>query len=122
MAKSIARFKGDIGQVTDDVVGEILRNSDTSEIEERQDTDGIRIRIIERYSAFSGSRLSMSLVFIERDGYVYVFAATTGGSKAILIKIDTVGEGTFMDLFNRTVIRLGGIIIDPAAYAGLGFY
>ncbi len=64
----------------------------------------------------------MSLVFIERDEYTYVVAATTGGSRAVLIKIDTIGEGTFMDLFNRTVMRLGGVIIDPAAYAGLGFY
>ncbi len=44
MAKTLARFKGDIGQVTDDVVEEILRTSDTAEREERQDTDGILLR------------------------------------------------------------------------------
>ena len=55
-----------------------------------------RFSVFERYSMAGGNRVSLSILFAERDGYVDVTGVSSGGSQAVFWKINTVGEEAFI--------------------------
>lgn len=64
------------------------------------------VRVFERYSAWGGNRVSMNVtLFQSGDGPVELCAITSGGSRAMFFKIDTLGEESFLatleELFER---------------------
>ena len=101
MAQIEYLLKGRFDEVLEKVEKGILERSVTATLEEESDweEDGIRcsVRIFERYSAFGGNRLSLSVTFFGRDGKIRVSAASTGGSQAMFWKVNTIGEEAFLD-------------------------
>lgn len=63
------------------------------------------MRVYERYSYFGGNRVSLSLLLTEEGDHVRVTGITSGGSQAVLFKINTVGEENFLSTLETAVIE-----------------
>ena len=60
------------------------------------------VRVFERYSAFGGNRLSLTLtLFQEAGGPVSLCAIAAGGSQAVFFKINTISEQSFLSELER---------------------
>ncbi len=56
------------------------------------------VRVFERYSYAGGNRVSMNVtLFQNAGGPIYLSAITSGGSQAMLFKMNTLGEEAFLD-------------------------
>lgn len=55
------------------------------------------VRTYERYSATGGNRLTLSLSILSVGNQMEVALTTSGGSQAVFWKVNTFGEGAFMD-------------------------
>ena len=65
-----------------------------------QGANGFRcsVRVYDRYSLSSGSRVSLHLTLIGEGMRLFLAAITSGGSRAVLFKLNTLGERTFLDV------------------------
>ncbi len=83
----------------------VLEGSVSASFEDGSDWrfDSVRcaVRVYERYSAFGGNRVSLNVTLVGSDGDIFVSAITSGGSQAVFFKINTVGEESFLDGFDR---------------------
>ncbi len=101
MAYYEKRLTGDpdafVAHVEDQILAGSVSADGEAAVDHRLGDARMMMRVYERYSAFSGSRVSLSLSVLAVEGQLSVAAVTSGGSRAIFFKLDTVGEGTFMD-------------------------
>lgn len=87
----------------------ILRGSVSASLENSADFRGLdarcSIRVFERYSAFGKNRVSLSVtLFQDGNGPVQICGITSGGSQAIFLKINTIGEESFLEKLNKLLI------------------
>lgn len=79
----------------------ILNSSISASFEDGSECekDGVHcaVRVYERYSAFGGNRLSMSVTLFGKDGDLFLTAITSGGSQAMFFKVNTFGEDAFLN-------------------------
>ena len=54
------------------------------------------VRVYERYSMVGSSRVSMNLTLVGNGNNLFLSAITSGGSQAVLFKINTLGEEAFL--------------------------
>ena len=54
------------------------------------------VRVYERYSAMGGNRVSMAVTLVGNGQNLFLSAITSGGSQAMLFKINTWGEESFL--------------------------
>jgi len=54
------------------------------------------VRVYERYSAVGGNRVSLSISILAVGGQMKVSAITSGGSTGVFWKVNTLGEGAFL--------------------------
>ena len=98
-----ADFAGFVAFVEDS----LCRQSSSISMEYGRDLEigGSRARfsVFERYSMAGGNRVSLSILFAERDGYVDVTGVSSGGSQAVFWKINTLGEEGFLDTLKEAV-------------------
>ncbi|MBR5089011.1 MAG: hypothetical protein IK093_06250 [Ruminiclostridium sp.] len=117
MAKIEREINGDFNIILNAIHNSVMGGSLSATLEESSDFYGngarCSVRVYERYSMFGGNRLSMSVTLFESDGRVFISAATTGGSQAMLMKVNTVGERSFLETVRKT--------IDAFSY-GNGYY
>ena len=64
------------------------------------------VRVYERYSAIGNGRVTMSLTLLEADGQIRLSAITSGGSQAVFLKLNTIGEESFLADVSRIAQRL----------------
>ncbi len=63
--------------------------------------------MFERYSMAGGNRLSLTIVlYQEEEGPICVTGITAGGSQALFWKINTWGEGSFLDKLTELLGRI----------------
>ena len=56
------------------------------------------VRVFERYSYIGGNRVSLNVTLFQSDGGpIHLSAITSGGSQALLFKLNTFGEEAFLD-------------------------
>lgn len=98
-------------QIIEDAV---LSGSLSATLEERSDfydsVSGCRcaVRVFERYSIAGDNRVSLNVtLFSDSDGVVRMSACTSGGSKALFNKINTIGENTFLKTLHDRLQRAG---------------
>ena len=107
MAKLEAQLHGNFDEVLDEISSAILEHSSTASLEEKSDFAGVNarcaVRVYERYSFTGQNRVSMNLTLFESDGRLFVSAVTSGGSQAMLFKINTFGEKAFLDLVKDVI-------------------
>lgn len=102
MAQLERTLTGDFNQILHRLESGILNGSISATLEASKDFScgdaRCSIRVFERYSAVGGNRLSMSLTLFQgQDDKINLFAVTSGGSQAVLFKINTWGEEAFLD-------------------------
>ena len=101
MAKYERELSGDFRSVLQRCESVIMDGSISASYEDGSDFswDGMQVavRVYERYSAFGGNRVSLNLTLVGNDTHVFLTAITAGGSQAVLFKLNTIGEETFLD-------------------------
>lgn len=105
MAKYNTKITGDLEHLLEYLEQEIVSRSVSASYEAAHDyTVGdvkVAIRVFERYSYVGSNRVSLNLTLIEYDGQIDVCAITSGGSQAVVFKINTFGENGFLDKFKK---------------------
>lgn len=101
MAKYEGELRGDFAQVMQAIDNAVMGGSATASREGASDfaAPGARctVQVYERYSAFGGNRVSMSVTLFEAGGRLMVSVITSGGSQAMFMKINTLGEESFLN-------------------------
>jgi len=102
MAKLDKTLTGDFDKILQKIENGIINGSVTASIEERSDFKSgdarCSVRVFERYSSMGGNRVSLSVTLFQNgDGPIYLSAITSGGSQAVLFKMNTWGEEAFLD-------------------------
>lgn len=102
MAKYEKEIKGSFSDILDKIEKGILGGSLSATLEEKTDfissNSRCSVRVFERYSYLGKNRVSLNVtLFQESNEPVQLSAITSGGSQAVLFKINTIGEDLFLD-------------------------
>lgn len=101
MALYEKRLNGNFNELLSALDSEILEGSASASYEGGSDCmmEDVRcaVRVYERYSAFGGNRVSLSITLMGRGEDLFLSAITSGGSQALFCKINTIGESNFLD-------------------------
>lgn len=91
-------FESLVERVTDGVVNGSASASLEDASDFQEEDARCSVRVFERYSYTGSNRVSMSVTFFQVGrGPVQVSAITSGGSQAMLFKINTFGEEAFLN-------------------------
>ena len=109
MAKLIRKLKGDFVTTFNKLKNDVVNGSLTASLEAehvfRGSTSVSGVLVFERYSYFGGNRLSLTIsLFQSNDSYLHLCAITAGGSQGAFFKINTIGENSFLDDFDKMLI------------------
>jgi len=100
VAKYEKSFKGDLDEFLAAVEASILDESASAEIVDATDVmvgkTRVAVRVWERFGMLGSSRVSLSLTVAGCDGWVYASAIGSGGSQAVMFKINTISEENFL--------------------------
>jgi hypothetical protein len=112
MAQFEHRTSGDLDGFLRHLDSQVLGGSVSASREASYDeaVEGARmaVRVYERFSGFSGSRVSLNVSVLESNGQLAICAITSGGSRAMFFKMDTVGEGSFMAKAQAAITSYSG--------------
>lgn len=102
MAKLERTLTGDFNQVIKKIENGILNGSMSASLEDSSDFYSgdarCSVRVFERYSYAGGNRVSMNVTLFQNgNDEIRLSAITSGGSQAVLFKINTWGEEAFLD-------------------------
>lgn len=100
MAKYERSFKGELDPFLAAVEASIVDQSTSAELVDATDVmvgnTRVAVRVWERYGVLASSRVSLSLTVAGCDGWVYASAIGSGGSQALLFKVNTFSEENFL--------------------------
>ena len=104
MAKFEKEIESNFDELLEKIEKGILNGNISASLEDSSDFKiGISrcsVRVFERYSGIGGNRVSLNVTLFQvDDSKVHLSAITSGGSQAILWKINTLGEKAFLDKF-----------------------
>lgn len=102
MAKYETVVHDDFESLISRVVNGIIDGSFSASLEEESDfisgDSRCSVRVFERYSYAGKNRVSLNVTFFQgNDGEIHISAITSGGSQAMLFKVNTFGEEAFLD-------------------------
>ena len=101
MAKLEQTIYGDFDQVLHRIENGILNGSMSASLENSSDfvsgTARCSVRVLERYSTIGSNRVSLAVTLFQNGDTIHLSAITSGGSQAMLFKINTWGEEAFLD-------------------------
>lgn len=107
LAKFERQFKGSFEHFVPYVEKSVNKGSASSSLEDRSDYrfDDVRVavRVFERYSMVGSNRVSLNITIVSKEDNIYVTAITSGGSQAVLFKVNTFGESSFLSNFEKYV-------------------
>ena len=119
MATLEGRLNGDFGQILEEI-DQLVMKSVSASLEEKSDfavKDCLcAVRVYERYSFSGGNRLSLSITLLKVEETVYLSAITAGGSTALFLKLNTMGEDAFLDVLRPIMVKYGD---DPEQSWGM---
>lgn len=109
MAKYERRITGDFNEILDVCEKAVTRGSLSASYEDGSDirlgNTRVAVRVFERYSAFGKNRVSMNIVLAGEGDKVFLSAITSGGSQAVFVKINTLGESSFLNTLISAIER-----------------
>lgn len=110
MAKLERTIQGDFDHILSTIESGIINGSASASLEGGSDfsADGARcsVRVFERYSIVGGNRVSLNVtLFQAKSGDVKLSAIASGGSQAVLFKVNTWGEDAFLDALREVLTR-----------------
>lgn len=101
MAKYERRFQGNFSEVLRFCEQTIEEGSTTISLEDQsnytQGDTSVAVRVYERYSWTGSSRVSLSLTLVGANDELFVSLIASGGSQALVFKINTFGETAFLE-------------------------
>ncbi len=102
MAKLERELNSDFNELLNRIERGIMNGSATASLEDFSDFIGANarcsVRVFERYSAMGSNRVSLNVTLFQNENEpVKISAITSGGSQAMLFKINTFGEAAFLD-------------------------
>ena len=101
MAKYVRSFKGNFNSFINDLNEEILNGSISASLEESSSVSlgdvNCEVRVYERYSWTGGNRVSLNVTVLGHGETIHVTAITSGGSQAMFMKMNTIGEEAFLE-------------------------
>lgn len=107
MAKYEKSLKGNFNDFLNYIHRDITEGSVSASYEDGSDiTIGevkSAVRVYERYSMIGGNRVSLNITIVGQGEELYISAITSGGSQAVLFKINTLGEESFLELCGESV-------------------
>lgn len=108
MAKYEKVLNGNFDKILEIICDGILSGSSTATLEDSSDfADGsarCSVRVFERYSYTGSNRVSLSLTLFQSEGdKIFLSAITSGGSQAMLFKMNTLGEEAFLEKLKEIV-------------------
>ncbi|MBQ7874988.1 MAG: hypothetical protein IJ306_07520 [Oscillospiraceae bacterium] len=93
-------LSGDFDHILQKIETGILNGSASASLENESNFYGngarCSVRVFERYSAMGGNRVSLSVTLFQCGSETRISAITSGGSQALLFKINTLGEEAFL--------------------------
>lgn len=94
-------FQGDFNDVLAFCERTIQQGSTSITVEGASDwqqgNTQVAVRVYERYSFMGGNRASLSLTLASDGADLFVSIIASGGSQAVLFKVNTFGEHAFLD-------------------------
>jgi len=107
MAKSEHIIQGNFIELLNRIDEGILSGSVSASFEEGSsfisgDTKCV-VRVYERYSMLGENRVSLTVTLFDDGNKIYASGITSGGSQAMLFKINTIGEENFLSRFNEII-------------------
>ena len=108
MAKLEKELWNDFEELLEVIQNGILNGSASATLEDSSDflEENARcsVRVFERYSAIGSNRVSLSVTLFQcGDGPVKISAITSGGSQAMVFKLNTIGEEAFLDCLREII-------------------
>lgn len=109
MAKYERELYADFDTVLD-ALHRAAMSSASSSYEDASDWAGengarVAVRVYERYSMFGSNRVSLSVTLAGDGGRLFLSMITSGGSEAVIFKINTLGEESFLARVARAFER-----------------
>ncbi len=109
MAKYTRRLAGDFRALLLAVEQGILGGSVSASLEDSENYQvgdvQVAVRVFERYSWLGSNRVSLNVTLVGHGNNLFITGITSGGSQAMFFKINTWGEGAFLDRFRDIVER-----------------
>lgn len=102
MAKLEKELEGNSEEILQKIEEGILKGNISASLEDSSDfTDKkvrCSVRVFERYSAIGQNRVSLNVtLFQDNNSKIHISAITSGGSQAMIFKVNTLGEKAFLD-------------------------
>ena len=101
MAKYETTLQGNFYEVLSMLENGILNGSASASYENGSDYECngalCAVRVFERYSMVGSNRVSLNITLVGGDEQLFLSAITSGGSQAVLFKLNTWGEEAFLD-------------------------
>lgn len=112
MAKYERHLRGDFRGLLTLIEQGIMRGSISASLEDASDyTLGnvrVAVRVFERYSWLGSNRVSLSVTLVGEGQELFLSGITSGGSQAVFFKINTFGEGAFLDKLRDIIDDFAG--------------
>ena len=112
MAKYERTFTGDFRGLLTAIEQGIMKGSVSASLEDQSNFEAgdvqVAVRVFERFSWMGSNRVSLSVTMVGQGGQIFVSAITSGGSQAVFFKINTLGEGAFLDKLREIVDGYAG--------------
>ena len=113
MAQTTLRIRGNFQSFITHVRNAIINGSASASLEDeinyRMGDVHIALLVFERYSVMGSNRVSLSIMVTGQGDDLAVSAVASGGSEAVLFKINTFGEEAFLEKFNQAVVQFRSI-------------
>lgn len=107
MAKLERTLNGNFQHFLDYIHDGIIQGSLSASFEDGSDwQEGavrVAVRVYERYSWIGSNRVSLNLTLVGQGNSLFLSAVTSGGSQAMFFKINTFGEGSFLNRLDELV-------------------
>ncbi|MEG8104750.1 MULTISPECIES: DUF6054 family protein [Actinomyces] len=107
MATTTRTVVGQLSEVVPFLEAGVLGRSRSASAEAAVDlgtsAGGIAVRGYERFSMMGNNRVGMSVTAIQDGPYVHIVGITLGGSQAVFLKLNTIGEEEFLATLNSTI-------------------
>jgi hypothetical protein len=102
MAKYEKEIDANFDELLEKIEQGILKGNISASLEDSSDfkigKSRCCVRVFERYSMIGSNRVSLNVTLFQvEDSKIHLSAITSGGSQAILWKINTLGENAFLD-------------------------
>ncbi|MDD6466715.1 MAG: DUF6054 family protein [Erysipelotrichaceae bacterium] len=107
MAKYQKDFKGNYENFISFLIQDLKRQSMSATLEDRVDlcVNDVNVctMVFERYSMTGKNRCSMTVTVINHQNNINCTAITSGGSQGVFLKINTIGEESFLDTIRTSI-------------------